>query len=74
MSRRFSRAVTVTAAAALSLGLAACSGGTGGGGGGTGGTGGGGEAPDELVLGLVPSQDVDQLLTDGDELGGLLTE
>lgn len=77
MSRRFSRPATVVAAAALTLGLAACAGGGGGsgdGGGGGGTTGGGGEDPSELVLGLVPSQDVDQLVTDADALGELLTD
>jgi phosphonate transport system substrate-binding protein len=71
MSRRFSRAATAAAAAALALGLAACSGG--GGGGATNG-GSGGADPEELVLGLVPSQDVDQLVTDADELGALLSD
>ena len=60
MSRRLSRAATVTAAAALTLGLAACGGGAANGGGG------GGSDPGELVLGLVPSQDVDQLVTDAE--------
>jgi phosphonate transport system substrate-binding protein len=70
MSKRISRAVEIAAAALLMVGLAACTG-----------TGGGGsssapdaEAPEELVLGLVPSQDVDQLVTDAEELGTLLTD
>jgi phosphonate transport system substrate-binding protein len=69
MSRRMSRAATVMAAAALTLGLAACGGGGAGNGGGA-----GGSDPEELVLGLVPSQDVDQLVTDAEELGALLTD
>lgn len=32
------------------------------------------EAPETLVVGLVPSQDVDQLVLDGEELAGLLEE
>lgn len=32
------------------------------------------EWPDELVLGLVPSQDVDQLVIDGDALGEMLSD
>ncbi|WP_294178910.1 phosphate/phosphite/phosphonate ABC transporter substrate-binding protein [uncultured Schumannella sp.] len=32
------------------------------------------EAPETLVVGLVPSQDVDQLVLDGEELAGLLGE
>lgn len=32
------------------------------------------EAPTELVLGLVPSQDVDQLVLDAEELGALLED
>jgi phosphonate transport system substrate-binding protein len=71
MSKRISRAATVAAAALLTVGLAACSGGGGGGGNGGGAE---AEAPDELVLGLVPSQDVDQLVTDATELGELLTD
>ena len=35
---------------------------------------GGGEAlPDELILGLVPSDDIDHLVLDGDELAALLS-
>src|SRR5690606_30717756 len=30
--------------------------------------------PDEIVLGLVPSQDVDQLVLDAEELGTMLSE
>ena len=70
MSRRISRVAPLAAAAAITLGLTACSGG-----GGAGSNGGGaGETPEELVLGLVPSQDVDQLVLDADELGELLTD
>ncbi len=32
------------------------------------------EAPETLVVGLVPSQDVDQLVLDGEELAGLLED
>jgi phosphonate transport system substrate-binding protein len=73
MSRRFPRAATVTAAAVLTLGLAACTGGGGNGGDATNGGSGGGD-PEELVLGLVPSQDQDQLVVDAEELGTLLTD
>ncbi|MFC0678019.1 phosphate/phosphite/phosphonate ABC transporter substrate-binding protein [Lysobacter korlensis] len=77
MSRRIPRMASVAAAAALTLGLAACAGGGSGGGGGGGGENGGtegGDAPEELVLGLVPSQDVDQLVLDADELGEMLSD
>jgi phosphonate transport system substrate-binding protein len=73
MTTRIRRATTLLAAGALALGLTACGGGGGGTGGETGGAGGGAD-PEELVLGLVPSQDVDQLVTDAEELGTLLTE
>lgn len=68
-------------AAVAALSLAACAGGDGDGdataGGGETteeGDGGGGSAddPDKLVLGLVPSQDVDQLVEDADALGDLI--
>lgn len=36
--------------------------------------GGASEAPETLVVGLVPSQDVDQLILDGDVLAGLLSD
>lgn len=55
-------------AAALSL-LAAC-----GGEAGTDGNGGSDAAPEKLVLGLVPSGEVDKLVEDADELGALLSE
>lgn len=61
------RAAAVTGAAALAVVLAGC-------GGSGGGDGGSGEAPEELVLGLVPSQEVDQLVLDAEELGELLSD
>jgi len=57
----------VAATAALSV-LAAC----GGGDGDTNGTSGGGD-PEKLVLGLVPSGEVDKLVEDADQLGALLS-
>jgi phosphonate transport system substrate-binding protein len=65
-------ALAVTGAATLALVLAGCadSGDTAG----DGGDAGSGDAPTELVLGLVPSQDVDQLVLDAEELGGLLSD
>ncbi|WP_420114191.1 phosphate/phosphite/phosphonate ABC transporter substrate-binding protein [Pseudactinotalea sp.] len=67
-------------AAVAALSLAACAGGDGdgdstAGGGGETSEDGGGEAaedPDKLILGLVPSQDVDQLVEDADALGALI--
>ncbi|QBR73758.1 phosphate/phosphite/phosphonate ABC transporter substrate-binding protein [Microbacterium sediminis] len=61
------RAAAVTAAATLALALAGCAGGDAP-------SGGDGDAPEELVLGLVPSQDVDQLVVDAQELGDLLSD
>lgn len=69
-------------AAIAALSLAACGSGEGGdddpttGGGGDetseDGGGAGAEDPDKLILGLVPSQDVDQLVEDADALGALI--
>ncbi|GAA1702413.1 phosphate/phosphite/phosphonate ABC transporter substrate-binding protein [Microbacterium sediminicola] len=61
----FSRKLFTAAAAVAGLGLvlAGCAG-----------TDDAGADPEALVLGLVPSQDVDQLVTDGDALADLLTE
>lgn len=64
------RAAAVTGAAALALVLAGCAGGSDAPAGG----GDAGDEPSELVLGLVPSQDVDQLVVDAEELGGLLSD
>ncbi len=61
---------TVAIAAGLGLTLAGCASGSGG----------STEEttapadPESIVLGLVPSQDVDQLVTDGDTLAGLLSD
>lgn len=59
----------VAATAALSV-LAAC----GGDGGGNGSDGGNGGEPEKLVLGLVPSGEVDKLVEDADQLGALLED
>jgi phosphonate transport system substrate-binding protein len=60
----------IAAAAVTTLVLAGCAGGSTDDGGDTG----GGDEPTELVLGLVPSQDVDQLVLDAEELGTLLSD
>lgn len=62
-------AAALTGAAALALVLAGCAGD-----GDTDDGDAGGDAPESLVLGLVPSQDVDQLVLDAEELGDLLSE
>jgi phosphonate transport system substrate-binding protein len=62
----------IAAAAVTTLVLAGCAGGSTDDGGDSGG--GGGDEPTELVLGLVPSQDVDQLVLDAEELGTLLSD
>lgn len=59
----------VAATAALGM-LAACGGGDDGGGD----TGAGGGDPEQLVLGLVPSGEVDKLVEDADALGELLSD
>jgi phosphonate transport system substrate-binding protein len=65
--RRFTRAIaTIAAGSAVALALGACAA--------TGDAPDETEWPDELVLGLVPSQDVDQLVIDADTLGELLSE
>jgi phosphonate transport system substrate-binding protein len=65
--RRFTRAIAMIAAgSAVALALGACAA--------TGDAPDETEWPDELVLGLVPSQDVDQLVIDADTLGELLSE
>lgn len=66
MKRYGMKAAAVGAGAVLALGLAGCAGG---------GDGGDTESewPEEIVLGLVPSQDVDQLVVDAEELGELLS-
>ncbi|TQO20835.1 phosphonate transport system substrate-binding protein [Rhodoglobus vestalii] len=59
----FKRSITFAVVAGVAIVLAACS------------PGGNSTDPaviDELVLGLVPSQDIDQLVIDADELGALL--
>src|SRR5690606_31028778 len=61
------RAAAVTGAAALAVVLAGC-------GGSGSGDGRSGEAPEALVLGLLPSQEVDQLVLDAEELGDLLSD
>lgn len=67
-----SRVTALAAGTALAITLAACSGGDTGAD--TGGDDGETEWPDEIVLGLVPSQEVDQLVVDAEELGALLSE
>jgi phosphonate transport system substrate-binding protein len=65
--RRFTRAIaTIAAGSAVALALGACAA--------TGDAPDETEWPDELVLRLVPSQDVDQLVIDADTLGELLSE
>jgi phosphonate transport system substrate-binding protein len=65
--RRFTRAIAMIAAgSAVALALGACAA--------TGDAPDETEWPDELVLRLVPSQDVDQLVIDADTLGELLSE
>ncbi len=64
-------AAALTGAAALALVLAGCGGSDDGG---TGDGDAGGEAPEKLVLGLVPSQEVDQLVLDADVLGEQLSD
>jgi phosphonate transport system substrate-binding protein len=61
----------IAAAAVTTLVLAGCAGGSTDDGGDAGA---GGDEPTELVLGLVPSQDVDQLVLDAEELGTLLSD
>jgi phosphonate transport system substrate-binding protein len=62
-------------AAATALALAACSGGTGEQTGNADGDAAGeGDLPDSLILGLVPSVEVDQLTEDADTLGAMLGE
>lgn len=72
MFKRRGAVVLTATAAALALGLAGCAGGSGD----TtdGADGGSSEWPEEITLGLVPSQDVDQLVLDADELGALLSD
>lgn len=65
--RRFALAASATA---LALGLAACAPAADTGDNGTAAS----EWPDEIVLGLVPSQDMDKLVLDAEELGELMTE
>jgi phosphonate transport system substrate-binding protein len=67
MSRFTKTVVALAAGSAIALTLGACAGPSGEGAAET-------EWPDELVLGLVPSQDVDQLVIDADTLGELLSE
>jgi phosphonate transport system substrate-binding protein len=61
----------IAAAAVTTLVLAGCAGGSTDD---SGDAGAGGDEPTELVLGLVPSQDVDQLVLDAEELGTLLSD
>ena len=68
------RRMTAIAAGAVGLGivLAGCAGDSGGSDDGDGG--GTAEAPESITLGLVPSSDVDQVVTDGEELAALLSD
>ena len=68
------RRMTAIAAGAVGLGivLAGCAGDGGGSDDGDGGS--TAEAPESITLGLVPSSDVDQVVTDGEELAALLSD
>lgn len=66
MTSTSTRVAALASGALLAVALVACAGGANGGDGGDGGW------PAEIELGLVPSQDVDQLVVDAGELGVLL--